>query len=240
MATRLYLHEAVNSQSGTLPEDTTQYDDEFISLYGSADAQFAGSLPVRTMTETIGTSQTSKGGSTLAQTTLQRITAVRFVSDPLAAQTILGSGTFVFNCACRVNSLNVGATIREPQGLACYIWRPATGLQVGSALFVTTFNGHAPSVINQEQVSEATSTFFDGTTLNGDVLVFEVTYHLTQTDAVSHTVDVFYDGTTVNRTGNAVVSNHASFLEFSQTLMFQSGGGGGGTGGFKSLLGVGR
>lgn len=237
MASRFYFHDALTGVSDVEIEFRTLN----LAAPDVAWTGARGSSTLRTMTATIGTSQASISGTTLGQMAAQNHGIRRWCSPLLAAQTLTAAGaTITLNVAGKVTAdlLAGGDTPGSLMGL--FVVTPGNS-GWNTAIFSTTFTGNEPTVQNQEQVSQIVVGFGgDRTVLDGDVLIFELMAQITQPDNGTRTVTAYYDGTTVNTTPNAVVSNHASFLEFSQTLILQGGGGGATVRGFRSLLGVGR
>ena len=212
MATRLYFHEATSGLSNLPTAEQSSLTTNF-----DVDAQTVN----RTMTRTIGTTQTSKA-VTHAASTARTQYFTRFVSDPLdAAQTSIAANTWTYNFAARetvttgnfpVNGNN--AAIR----VTCYVWRPGTG-KLGNIL-----DGTSSAVVDEggANVIRSQHCTFTGaavaSTQAGDVICIEIIIVYTPTVA-SCTCDFFYDGTTVTTT-ETTVSNHASFLETPEDIRF--------------------
>lgn len=209
MATRLYFHDAASILTGTLPpnEQSTR----------TAEWVVTGTTTNRTMDTNIGAGQVTRQGNTTAFGGSQDGFLGIFISPPLAVNQTVGGGTMTLNAAdsesdtaanFRVNALNV------------YVWRPSTGVKIG------TLRDAAGTLGGAEGGTSETVTHMTGITstginaLAGDVIVCEVWANHTQDNAVSYTCSFYYDGTTVNTTENASVSNHASFLELAETLTF--------------------
>lgn len=212
MATKLYLHNAANDQSGTYPsgEQSAQ----------TPDWTTAGGATLRKMDTTIGTAQASLAGTTAAVTTLQRGLLGMWTSPPLAgAQTVGRPNLPVFNVADKEsnNAANFWAN-----SLNAYVWRPSTGAKVG-----TIVDGAAASKGGTEGGTSETVTHLTNldpvavSAADGDVIICESWGVHTQSMATAYTATLYYDGTTENTTEDASVSNHASYISFSETLTFK-------------------
>lgn len=217
MATRLYFHAASNSLPGTFPAG------EQSSVAANFTASGANTL--RTMDTTVGVAQTNITGTTLAQTAQQIGFFGFFCSPPFDVDQTVGTNgqTITLNIANQESSSSANAWADLRFNL--YIWRPSTGAVVGSIQDQGTLTGDAePGAFNSERVNQGTRT---GSTpiaaLAGDVLICEVWERHTQATSIAYTCNFYFDGTTTNTTTNAVVSNHASFLDFgTDTLTFEA------------------
>ena len=215
MATKLYLHDAANALSGTFPTGEQA---------GVAASQTAtGANTLRTMNTTIGAGQTSVTVASTG-TTAQQQTFYRFFCSPqLAAQTFSANSVSVtFNCA---DAQSNAAMNHFVDYFVIYVWRPSTGSMVGILFEGAGTNATEPTSTNTEQVSVSSRTNDnDGVTAQaGDVLICEAWAQFTQGMNSSYNGTFYYDGTTENTTENAGVSNHASFINFSNiTVTFQS------------------
>ena len=217
--TKYYLHDATSSVSGTLPS-TNQSSLTFTVL---ADALTVN----RSMNGTIGSGpHVAKSLNTAAQAT-QVLYYTRFISPPLGAQTI-SANTWDYNFAANENATSGNFPVNgtsQPVYINCYVWRPSTGAKVGTIL-----QGNSASVYNEPSalsVAKVMNGTFSGTSLaiqDGDVLVFEVMFQISQGNTTSRPDIFYYDGTTENTTANTTVTNHASFIQTPQTLSLSTGG----------------
>ena len=121
--TKFYFHDATSPNLGTLPAATT------LSAT-TPNVTAAGAGTNRDMDQTIGTSQASATLNTLGQTTLQRNWFRRFLSRPLAAQTLpTGVWTIQGGADEEQNQSNM-----LPWGTVIKVWRPSTGTTVATLL----------------------------------------------------------------------------------------------------------
>ena len=211
MTTTLYFHAPASAVAGTLPSSTQSG----LSFTGSGgDAQSVN----RSMTATIGSSQTSLAVTSAANTSTNHYYFTRFVSPPLAAQTI-PSGTsnwsYDFGAKESNNSANFPVTTSSVITSICvYVWRPGTGALVG-----TIVGGSSSSSYSEASTSEsALSGTFSGASVvcqAGDVICMEIIFTTTQGSSSSYTDTFYYDGTTTNST-----SSNAAYLSTTQTLYF--------------------
>lgn len=217
MATRFYFHAANSLVSGTLPS-TEQ--NTALSPTRNVDAQTVN----RAMDTAIGTSSTHTAltHNTIASTATTTMYFTRFVSDPLAAQTI-AANTWTLNFATSENNGAAnfpGAGGSQTIPITCYVWRPSTGAKVGDIL-----NGTSAAAFNEVTGPAVNAGTFSGSSLAvqaGDVLCFEFIFTTTQTNGTSRLVGIYFDGNTVNTTDDAAVTAQASFLETPGTVTFGS------------------
>lgn len=213
MATRLYFHNAVSSVSGLSIQSTR------------TKATATGADTLRTMDTTIGTSQTSMTSNTQAITTAQSALMGWFCSPPLSGSQTVGATGMVLNVADSESNTNANFWVND---VIVYIWRPSTSTRTavfhGTTLAGVNRGGTEPTAANSEQVSHITGITSIGSTVaaDGDIIVVEVYAYFTQGMSTAYTGTMYYDGTTENTTENAVVSNHASFLELVENLNFQA------------------
>ncbi len=215
MATRLYFHAANSTVSGTLP--STEQNTALAPTL-NVDAQNVN----RSMNVTIGTSSThtSLTRASAASTATTAYYFTRFVSDPLAAQTI-AAGTWTLNFASSESNASAnfptnGGTQTIP--ITCYVWRPSTGAKVGDIL-----NGTSVASFNEVTGPAVNNGTFAGSSVvvqAGDVICFEFIFNTTQGTTTSRTIGIYFDGNTVNTTDDAAVTALAAFLEHPGTITF--------------------
>lgn len=212
MATRLYFHDAVTSLSGTLPsgEQSTR----------TPDWTATGGATNRTMDTNIGVAQASRAGTMLNQFPAQDGLLGMFISPPLDTAQTVGGGNMTLNVADAESSPGANFWV---DSLNIYVWRPSTGTKVGTLLDAVDLGGTEGGT--SETVTHITGITSTGiSALAGDVIVCEVWARSVQAIAGAYTATFYYDGTTENTTENATVSNHASFIEFAETLTFGQSG----------------
>ena len=138
----------------------------------------------------------------------------------------INSGTWRYAFAASESNTSanfpVGAA-NSPVYLNVYVWRPSSQTVVGTIIDGNTFSQLAePATTNSER---SMYCFFQGNAVasvsNDDVIICEIWFRVTQSDAATAYNDIFYfDGTTENNTVNTVVSNHASYIATWQALTF--------------------
>lgn len=218
MATKLYLHNASNALAGTFP--TTEQSST------SASWTATGATTLKTMDTTIGVSQSSVSGSTLAQTAAQNGWLGFFCSKALSGSQTVGGGTLTLSAAFAQSNANVnlGGPIASGLGtfVEIYVWRPSTGAKVGTVASIKLFSGTEPSSTNTEKVvngaKTATSSAVNAS--DGDVVICEIWTAHAQGMATSYTVTYYYDGTTENDVEGTTVSSHAGYIQFNENLVF--------------------
>lgn len=210
MTQKFYLRDATTSVAGTLPG---------ASSIGTVTATVTvtGATTNRTLSGTIGSAQVSAAATTAAVTTQQRFWFRRFVSDPIAAQTVPGtSATWALHLGMQQSSTSAQFNIGlGPIG----VWRPGTGALVG---LVRDATGAVGTGFPASTVEVAASVSSSGINTNvvaadGDVLVIEVWGPtVTQSSAMAFTDTVFYGGTTED----SATSNAAYILAPADITMF--------------------
>jgi hypothetical protein len=220
MATKLYFHAAANALSGTYPTGEQGA--------GTPSYSGTGATTLRKMDTTIGTSQTSMAGSSLGSTAFQFGFYGFWCSPKLSGdQTIGGSGL-----GYRLNIANAQSNLNMDFGEECdataYIWNPSTGAVQGTLFDWSSTNGgngHGalePTSASSEQVNHVVGPETSAVNASdGYVIIVEIWMRHQQPMGSSYTGTIYYDGTTENTTPQAVVSNHASFIEFDQNIVFQ-------------------
>lgn len=212
MATRLYFRNATHSLSGTLPstEQST----------ATANWTATGATTLKTLSTTQGSSQTSHSGTSQATTATQSGLLGYFVSAPLAGNQTVGGGSMILNAAENEGNLASNFWVNA---LHVYVWRPSTGTLVGTVrdAGATSLGGLEPTSASSIQVTHITGITSSAVSAQtGDVVVVEVWSRFTQTMGSGYTSVFYFDGATTNTTENAVVSNHASFIELTENLVF--------------------
>lgn len=225
MATKLYLHSIAYSGGGTVPINQTggsapALQGGFsVQAYGQSGAD-ATSVS-RSMNKTIGNSWTNFAVTTIANVATHSYYITKFISDPLEAQTI-NSNTWSFMAGHAETSFNLNLVGYTPPML--YVWRPSTGALVGKLVdnvAVTGFsepNETGAANINKITFPQASNL----AVLQGDVLILEIWFRLTQASATAYQVGFYYDGPTDLSSSNANddATDIASFLETPQDLSF--------------------
>jgi hypothetical protein len=203
---KFYVHRTATSDTGTLP---------------AAGASVSATTPRvildgtnYSMDATIGAgAETSKVLTTIADTAAQASLLVRFLSDPIAAQTIAAQ-TVTFDLS-RVES-NANSNFACLAVIA--VWRPTGGSVVGRIADLALNLGLNSSTTKAAGSASQTSTSV--TAANGDILVLEVWRDATvQAMATAYTNSYFYDGTT-----ESSITSEASFISFTTPITMSGGG----------------
>jgi hypothetical protein len=225
MATRMFLHHALSSVSGTLPN--SEQSSKAINF--NYDAQSVN----RSMDTTIGTSQATLSFISNQVRNDEFGYVTKFIS-PNLNQTGLAANTWSWNYAAKISAggpINAYPTpsTSDNMPICVYVWRPSTGAKVANIFDGNTsttgydvgFENNLNEVVEKGTFSGAAVA---GTAVN-DVIVVEMWVRLDAVNTTSTTCSVFYDGTTVNTgASGTTVSNHASFLETPENLTFVAGG----------------
>jgi hypothetical protein len=217
VTTRLYLHSSASPISG-LPsnEQSTLTTSDSFEVTQSAN---------RIMTTTIGTSQTSLSNISAPTQNPTNYYVGRWVSPALHQTTSISANTWTLNFAAAQSDANANFPVSgnsKALYVNAYVWRPSTSLRVGTIRDgVTNTSYDEPSAPSTEKCMHGT---FAGSAVSGvqdgDVLIVEMWAQVQQGADTSYSQTVYFDGTSVTTTPNATVSNHASFLETPQDLIF--------------------
>lgn len=208
MATKLYFHNASNALSGSFPSG------EQSSRTPTWSA--TGATTLRTMNTSIGTGQQSLAGSSVATISTQDAFMGFFCSETLSGPQTVGGGTLILNAAEEESNGNANFWI---DAINIYVWRPSNGTKVGTVVDAIDLGGAELSA--GENVTHITGiTTSSVSAADQDVIICEIWANHANNMNTSYTCTFYFDGTTENTTENAVVSNHASFVEFTETLSF--------------------
>jgi hypothetical protein len=214
MATKLYLHDNALVLSGTFP--TGEQDAV------TADFSATGAATLRELNQVPGAAMANRSAATSATTSAQSGFMGMWATPPLSGSHALGGGaeTLAINIGADESNLSANLDWRAH----AYVWRPSTGAVVGDlCAFATSPSDSAlePTAASSIQVATFTLPLSSVAAEDGDVIIVELWASLTQAAASSYTVRAYYDGSAENATEQAVVSDHAAFFEFSQTLSLQ-------------------
>jgi hypothetical protein len=195
---KFYFHNAASPNTGTLPGAST-----LSSTSPTVTATGAGTN--RDMNGTIGTSQANSTLATQANTDLNSHWYRRFLSRPLAAQTLpTGVWTIRGGVAESHNSANMlvwGAVIK--------VWRPSTGAVVATLLDNPFLGSTEPTGTSINDISQSTGSISGVAIADGDVLVVELWSQAQQNPpGKAYNLFIYYDGTTEgSTTSNAAYLN---------------------------------
>jgi hypothetical protein len=218
MATKLYLRATTHSISGSMPT----YPEDGLGGYFVANTSL-----IKELKTAIGAGQTSKTGSSLTQTAGQDGNMGGWTSLPFDVNQTVGGGTITLNIAVAESNTNMNLGDGATGGawkVQIYVWRPSTGAKVGNVVnSYTTWNTTEPNAASTEKVIHGTVASSAVSALAGDIVVVELAVLHLQSMASSYNLTVYYDGTTENTTTNTTVTNHASFVQFTENLTFSAG-----------------
>lgn len=207
MATRLFFR-----TGSSLPTNDAPSAGEKSTALPNGTAN--GTSPVsRLMSPVKSTAQATSLTTTLAQTARQSGTAIRFVSNRLAAQTI-NANTWTFFSAA--DESNAAANVFT--ALSIYVWNPAGGSVRG---FIYDNVAELGTEFNTSQSAQSVTVSGSAVTaVEGDFLVCEWWYTAAQAMATAYTINQYYGGTddTTTGTGNTSV---ATYLETPQDLILR-------------------
>jgi len=171
------------------------------------------------MTKVKGEGVTSHSGTALANTSPQLGFLGMWASPPISGNQTIGGGaeTLVVNVADSESNLASNFYVNRAHA---YIWRPSTGALVGDLCTTATTPTGSPT---EGTGSSATVTIFtvalsSVSALDGDIIVVELFSQFTQSAAAGYTDKIYYDGATENLVENSASTDHAAFVEFSQTI----------------------
>jgi len=205
---KLYLHATTSSDAPTNGEKSAALP------VGTFKGNSGTGFEDLSMSSLIGTSQTTKSITGLAQTGAQDNYIARFTSPPLTAQTI-AAGTWTF--AVQTLESNAGANSMLDGSL--YVWRPSTDSVVGYVYDSTTALGTEWGTTTKGVLVTVSGNSV--TVKDGDVLVFEVwRYAASQTAATAWTQELLFDGTT-DVTSGGTGSSAASYIQAPTNLVFK-------------------
>jgi hypothetical protein len=204
MTLKFYLHNALTTDTGTLPSSTISASTPTVDLAGTTN---------RSMDGTIGSSQSTASGSTQATTNAQSMLFGRFCSAPIKAQTI-ASQTITFDCGFSESNVNSNFQLQ----ISLAVWRPGTGAVVGRITDLSGASAECGTGQSDTGIQTATSTSTSVTSQDGDILVCEIwRQSFAQNMATSYTNTIYYDGTTEQNT-----SSEAAYVNFTNDVAMQT------------------
>lgn len=205
MATKFYLRNA--AQSGTLPGSQTMSN-----TFNPPTVNLLGTNGGKSLSTSIGSSQTSIAFTTQAVTSPQATAIGSWISPPLAAQTIVAQK---INFSLGASESNASSDFIPSMVVA--LWRPSTTTVIGRFYDMEDQGleaGTSESSITCNPLAISPGPF---SALDGDVIVCEMWRDQTiQGMASAYTNTIFYDGTT-----EASTTSNAAFINFlTSTLTF--------------------
>lgn len=196
---KFYLLDAATPNTGTMPTGA------HINTNIGAGTPAAGARTARDATDVKGTANPDTESSITAAATVaaQQYEHRRFVSRPLAAQTFAtADGNWTFSFARSESNTNHNGQIVA----SVYLWRPSSGLRVGTIVIVLA---GAIMAATAETAETASPSGWTGSQAiqGGDILVFEIDTSFTQAMSTAYTDQFAYNGTT-----EASTTTCASFI----------------------------
>ena len=214
MTTKLYFHDATTADTGILPST-------IVETNATPTVTATGAATNRAMDTTAGATVVGATLASTASTTFQANWFRRWVSAPLAAQT-LGSTSvhWLFSIAGKTSNPTYSPWYA---GLVCVsVWRPSTGAAVyrwnGAGVTTPTAGSFGSTLLNASGGSSANANLLTFTCQDGDILVLEFFGYCTQSMATGYTWTLYYDGTT----DDSIISN-AAYLISPTTLLWSTG-----------------
>lgn len=208
MATRLYFRNAVNAAPGTYPAG------EQSAL--TADYTAAGGSTLKRLAKNpnLAGNMTSHAGTSLASLVPQSGLYGMFLSSRFSEDQTIGNQVLTVNIAMQESdaNMNMGAGLTAN----VYVWRPSTGAVVGVICANVALTGAAePSAGSIRVVQGTVATTTPVNALFADVIICEIWQTHTQGAATAFTGGFYYDGSTVTTVNDTLVTDHASFINFS-------------------------
>src|SRR5262252_9240741 len=214
-ANTLYLHLTSAVNKGTLPANNADISAKaaYVTPGASNGTATTPLLANHTLDTNLGTAQQVQTYTTFAGTVAQQQPLIRFVSMPLAAQTI--GGTIGFYGASSASNAASAFSVTWCLG----VWRPSTGVLVGM-LYDGVNLGQGTATVGSSETTFGMSGVVPASVpmQDGDVLVLEVwRNNNAQTMATSYTNSFFFDGNTIGSSSNC--SAYLAFTSYNVVLL---------------------
>lgn len=212
--TRFYFHLTTDSTSG-LP---TTEQSALTATFTVEAATLNRGMDTNISTGSVQQTRNSLGPRT---TSLEDHYHTRFVSPPIY-QSSVAANTWTYNFATRTTSTSANFPVsgtNQPVYVNCYVWRPSTSTKVGTILDGNTASLAGEGAINTMIAQIVTFTGSAVSSVqNGDVIILEIWFRITQAGTTAYNEDFLFDGTVVNTVNGGTVTSPASFLETPETL----------------------
>ena len=214
-ANTLYLHLTSAVNKGTLPANNADISAKaaYVTPGASNGTATTPLLANHTLDTNLGTAQQVQTYTTFAGTVAQQQPLIRFVSMPLAAQTI--GGTIGFYGASSASNAASAFSVTWCLG----VWRPSTGVLVGM-LYDGVNLGQGTATVGSSETTFGMAGITPTAVpmQDGDVLVLEVwRNNNAQTMATSYTNSFFFDGNTIGSSSNC--SAYLAFTSYNVVLL---------------------
>lgn len=186
-------------------------------LNNSGLPQDATILRVMDINKSTSLGQSSTSTFTVATASKQQNLVAMFGSKPLKGNQTVGGGTLTLNTAASGSSAAAAFLVT---GLNVYVWRPSTNTKVGTVVDSSNASLGGTSGGTAETSQNVTTATSAVSAQGGDIIICEVWANFTQSMATNYTGNFFFGGGTETTTSGTTVSDHASFINFTETLTF--------------------
>ena len=209
MATTWYFRDT-NASAGPTGTLNTTDSDYFPSVPSDKNTP-------KDMNATLGSGQTSTGGSYNNAGSARKTLARIFVGPALAGSQTLTGGQSGYSIG--VGYMEGNAQQNLLMRYLVYLWRSGTGI-------VKTIYGPADATEHGTSEVECVLSFSgasgDQAIQEGDRIVVEVWFNLNNTKSTAYTATLYYDGTDSTMTDGTATSNAGSYFTCPQTLNLPS------------------
>lgn len=207
MAHTLYLRDFSSNAGGTLPSgEQSALTADYTAASGSTFKRL-GINPGLPM------SMVGYSGNSLAALTPQSGLYGMFIANRFGENSDISIQTLTVNIAMQESDANMNMGVGLTANV--YVWRPSTGALVGIVCANVPLTGAIEPTAGSVRVVQGTATTTLVSTLFADVLICEVWQTHTQGAATSFTGGLYYNGSVVTTVNNTLVTDHASFINFS-------------------------
>lgn len=208
MANRLYFRNVNNTVGGMLPSGEQSALTADYTAAGGATLKRLGVNPDPTA------GMANHSGASLASLLPQSGLYGMFIANRFGENQDISSQTVTINIAMMESdaNMNMGAGLTAN----VYIWRPSTGTLVGTICAnVALVGAIEPTAGSIRVVQGSAAATVPVSALFADVLICEIWQTHTQGAAVSYTGGFYFDGGVVTTVNDTLVTDHASFINFS-------------------------
>ena len=217
------IYKVLDSVTGSLFEKVGSELSSTQVTYNTGQLSPWGVNDLKLLSTTIGTGQTVSTATDWASNSVQNQLFGIFATLPIAFDQTIGVGTITLNVADSESSNQANFWIN---GIHAYVWSPTnpnTNVSISSTIVdyagASLGGSEGSTTESVTHIVNIPATAVD--VLKGDVIIVEVwSTYAHQGTVSSYNVSFYYNGTTENTTENAAVTNHASYIEFSETIEF--------------------
>lgn len=221
MATRFYFHDAWHAVQSDMPQ-TNQHN--LTPTSGKVHDAFT---TTRTMDFSAGSSAVDGLVTSNASTSQQTLYFHRFASIPLElAVSGIAANTWTYAFSARESNLAANFPVtgtNKTVPINCYVWRPWTQTKIASILQGdSNANFSEPGAATSYRTMYGTfagSAVSNSSLADGDVIIMEAWFQITQGGATARTLNFTFDGPTAISAANVVNTTPASFIETPQNIV---------------------